>query len=453
MQQIIPPIKIAQKILGSQKREDEIPYRMSVQCMCVEQPEGVLLYHTLTGEILLLTPDEAALTEKLPGFVPPDLAELIFRRFLVPEGMDEAALAGQTREIAERFEKKGKVPLTGYTIFTTTDCNARCFYCYEAGWKKSSMSEQTALDTANYIAAHCGDKPVYIRWFGGEPLVNTKAIDIITHFLRKRGLKFHSTMVSNGYLFDEALVLRARDEWNMEEVQITLDGTEDVYNKRKAYVNSDGSPYRRVLNNIGLLLDAGISAKIRLNMDGNNERDLYMLIDELAERFAGKPGFGVYPIVIQRTAGTDALGYTVEENSFYAEKPQSMRSYAEKKGIMVASPMMRSLTLYACAADNDRATVVLPDGRLSRCSAAKDGGIWGSIYSDEVDEAVLRQWRERKPYEDKCRTCVVYPQCVRLKKCTSRVENCSPIERSYREDKLRRAVLRVYEEWKAAGQS
>ena len=446
MRQIVPPIALTQKILGQQKTDEVLPYRLTAHCIRVEQPEGVLLYHTLTGELLLLSRMEAALLDELPGCVPPPLEELVLRRFLVLEGSDDVALADLVRNITLRLRKKNNA-LTKYKIFTTMNCNARCFYCYEAGWKKSSMSEQTALDTARYIMAHRGGKPVRLDWFGGEPLVNIQAIDVITDYLRRQDVDFHSTMISNGYLFDEALVRRARDDWNLTEVQITLDGTEEIYNRRKAYVNPEGSPYQRVLRNIGLLLDASIWVNIRLNMDGGNEKDLYLLCGELAERFAGKPKFGVYLAPLVDHAGIDPMCYSD------VQKFRALCSYAESKRIAIRKTLSRGFILNSCIADSDSSTTVTPEGRLGRCNNCIDGTIWGSIYSDGVDEEVLRQWRERKPTEEACRTCAIYPQCGRLKKCPSQPEYCSPLLQSYREQSLRGAVLRAYEDWKAAGQN
>lgn len=452
MQQIVPPIRIIQKILGEQKRYDGTLYRLSTHCMRVEQPDGVLLYHTLTGELLLLATEEAAGLGTLPGPAPLGLEKLAVRWFLVPYGTDDMALANQTRQIAECFVEKG-IALTGYTIFTTTSCNARCFYCFEAGWGKNTMSPQTARDTAAYIAAHCGGKPVQLGWFGGEPLVNVKAIDVVTDFLRQQGVEFCSTMTSNGYLFDKTLAMRAKNDWKLDEVQITLDGTEEVYNRRKAYVNPEGSPFQRVLRNIGLLLDTGIHVKVRLNMDEENEQDLYELVDQLSERFAGKPGFGVCLMALMEDVGANPPSYTEEQRNSYAEKLRLLRAYIERKGIGVRESLKGRFAVNACLADNSRHTTVMPDGRLGRCDSCCDASVWGSIYSDTSDEEVIRQWKERKPPETACKTCAVYPQCVRLKKCQNWLEHCSPIERETREHWMRRAVLGTYEDWKAINQT
>ncbi len=452
MRQIAPQIVLVQKILGQQRMDEDALYRLTTHCMRVEQPEGVLLYHTLTGELLLLSLAEAALLEGLPGPVPPALAELVRRRFLVPECTDDIALADQVREIAVHLTKK-EPAITKYKIFTTTDCNARCFYCFEAGIKRIAMSEQTARDTASYIAKHCGGKPVRLSWFGGEPLANVHAIDVITDYLRQQGVKFHSTMTTNGYLLDEVLAQRAHDVWCLKEVQITLDGTEEVYNRRKAYVNPQGSPYRRVLRNIGLLLDAGISVNARLLMDRDNEQDLYALVDELKALFGGKSGFGAYPAIPFENAGTKPESYTEETRSFYAEKLLALQNYIESKGIERQVSLKHELLVNSCAAEDGRFTTVTPEGRLCRCAGDTDGSIWGSIYSDAVDEEVLRQWRERKPLEEACKTCFAYPQCMLLKKCPSWPEHCSPILRANREFRRRQGILKAYEDWKTAGQN
>lgn len=452
MRQVVSSTQTVQKILGRQKVEEGILYRLSAHCMLVERPEGVLLYHTLTGELLLLSAEEAAALGKLPGPVPPALGELAARWFLRPLEADDTALADQVREIAGLFVRKKETALTTYSIFTTTACNARCFYCFEAGWEKSSMTERTALDTAKYIADHCGGKPVRLSWFGGEPLVNTRAIDVITERLRQEGAEFHSTMTSNGYLFDEALIQQARDNWNLRRVQITLDGTEDVYNQRKAYVNPQGSPYQRVLRNIGLLLDAGVRVTVRLNMDGDNESDLYALADELAERFGGKPDFGVYLSVLYENRGPERSGYTEVERGSYARGLRSMQAYLEGKGIATRPPLRREVAVNSCMADSGDSTTVTPEGLLGRCEGCMNGSVWGSIYFDEMDEEVLRQWKERKPPEAACGACPIYPQCVRLKKCPNWSENCTPIKRARREEKILRGILGSYEEWKA-GQS
>ena len=271
-------------LLGEQDISIGSEYRPISFCALVSGDGYRAAYNSLTGVLLLL--DEAEFTilnsEKV---VADDSTDWFIKNwFLVPVAHDDMQLRNEIVDFIRTINvSDGK--LRTYTIFTTTDCNARCFYCFEKGRKYLHMSDEIAEDAAVYILRTCMDK-INLSWFGGEPLYNDSAIDIITDRVRAAGIEFNSTMVSNAYLFDDEIVKRAVEKWNLKRVQVTLDGTEEVYNKVKAYIYNDGrSPYKVVLDNIDRLLDAGISVNVRLNMDNYNYENLKLLIDELYNSF------------------------------------------------------------------------------------------------------------------------------------------------------------------------
>ena len=249
MQVIIPTPLQYEQIVGRQKRVDGERYRLMTYV--VQQPvtDGLLLYNTLTCSMVLLQPDEAAdITAQ---------RELIDRWFLVPQGHDDRKLCRQVRQMVALLKPAAKT-ISTYIILPTTGCNARCFYCFEKGTKSVSMTAETASKVVHYIVAHRGDEEVSLKWFGGEPLVNAKVIDQICTELREQGVPFRSIMTSNGYLFDADKVQRAKDLWQLRRVQITLDGTEQTYNRVKAYVYQGVNAFERVLQNIGMLIATGI---------------------------------------------------------------------------------------------------------------------------------------------------------------------------------------------------
>lgn len=325
MQTILPPSGNTIKILGKPKpAEHGLRWMTYVLAQPVEG--GVLVFHTLTRALLLLTPEEYAAPDNLP--------ELRDGWFRVPQEMNDQKYADQVRFIRRTMHKKPK-HITNYVIFTTTDCNARCFYCYEMGRSRIPMSAETAHKAADYIAAHCGGEKVRIQWFGGEPLFNKAVIDIICNDLVAKGVEYHSTMISNGYLFDDATVKQAVELWKLKRIQITLDGTEDMYNRSKAFIYKDGpSPYQVVLANIERLLDAGISVGIRLNMDNHNAENLMLLADELYARFAGRKRFFVYSHTLFEFSGNQSARVRAEEErrQLY-EKQTQLRQKLEKYGI------------------------------------------------------------------------------------------------------------------------
>ena len=254
MQIIYDNAKPFDKLLKKQRIKDGEQYRPMYYV--VEQPvdEGLLRYHTMTKALVLLTPEEADIYKTNPAALP----QLIEQWFLVPSSHDDRLLSRQIRDVAKMLKKKTNA-ITSYTILTTTDCNARCFYCYEMGRSRIPMSHETAMQTADYIISHCQGKKVSLHWFGGEPLYNKSVITIICRRLKDANIEYKSTMTSNGYLFDEEIVKEAKDLWQLNEIQITLDGTEKIYNNSKAYIYKGVNAYRRVINNIHHLQDVGIN--------------------------------------------------------------------------------------------------------------------------------------------------------------------------------------------------
>ena len=258
-------------ILG--KAKEGASYRMLHFTAETPVAEGMLLFNLLTKEEYENRLECAYLKEHW---------------FVVPEETKDQELSDTVRWVAKMRTKKSPY-ITSYTIFTTTDCNARCFYCFELGWNRTHMTEETALKAVQYIKNHCGGQKVSISWFGGEPLYNMGVIDIICDGLRKEGIEFVSSIATNGYLFDKETVEKAVKSWNLVRAQIPMDGTEAVYNKIKAYIYKDGkNPYQVVMAAMGYLVDAGVEVFVRLNMDLYNHEDLMKLVDEIAQRHAGK---------------------------------------------------------------------------------------------------------------------------------------------------------------------
>lgn len=313
---------------------------------------------------------------------------------------------------------------------------ARCFYCFEAGGFHINMSAETAHKAAAYMADHCGGKKVGIEWFGGEPLFNKPVIDIICSDLAAKGIEYSACMISNGYLFDDATVKQAVNLWKLNHVQITLDGTEEVYNRSKAYIYKDGkSPFQVVMANIGRLLDAGIGVSVRLNIDDYNADNLMLLADELSAQFAGKRRFQVYSHTLYEFVGERARVRTEDNRCKLYEKQKSLCRKLETCGIGLKQGLSRNLKLNHCMADSGSHLTILPDGKLGLCGLHDHDDFIGHLDHEGFDTQLVQDYRERCEPIEACRTCFYYPECLRLKKCIE-LKECFP--------ELRRSTGRTF---------
>ena len=408
MQEIITTTSLVEQIVGRQKRTEGQRYRLMIYV--VQQPvnDGMLLYNTLTCSLVLLTPDEAAdITAQ---------QELIDRWFLVSQEHDDRKLRRQVRQMAALLTPAPKV-VTTYTILTTTGCNARCFYCYEQGTKPVTMTAETASQVVRYIVAHRGDEKVTLRWFGGEPLVNAKVIDQICTELNGQGVPFRSKMITNGYLMDADLVERAKELWQLQWVQITLDGTEQTYNRVKAYVHQGVNAFERVLQNIAMLTAAGIRVSIRLNVGKHNIGEMSELVELLHQRFGTNEHLSIYSCVLYGERSPEDIA------ELFARQMQLEQQIAECGYCHQRLP--KDIKPNCCMADDNGSVVIAPDGHLGKCEHFFDRELFGHIDSEERDMAIIRKFKERQADIEACTTCPFYPLCNSLVMCPNH-NICTP---------------------------
>ena len=433
MRIIVPAASLVDQVVGKQQRQrqESQTYRLMSYVIQCPVDDGVLLYHTLTCCMVLLTNEEAAhLTAQ---------QELIDNWFLVPEGHDDQKLCEQIRKTGQLFQPPQK-SITGYTILTTTGCNARCFYCYEKGTKPVTMTAETASKVVRYILAHRGEEKVNLSWFGGEPLYNVQVIDQICSELKERDVTFKSKMISNGYLFDADMVRRAKDLWQLKNVQITLDGREQIYNRVKRYIYGDVNAVERELANMRLLMDAGIFVSVRLNVDQHNIEEMLLLLPLLHERFGDNKQLSVYSheLFCERTP---------EDNAVLYEQRMKLETLIAECGYKRRRELQKDIKLNHCMADNDNNVIISPAGFLGKCEHYIDREFFGHIDSEEKDKEVLRRFKERPADIEACATCPYYPQCFRLVMCDNGAD-CTPERQKENIHNVIEAMKDEYERWK-----
>lgn len=405
MQVIVP--SFARSIIGEQTFDPAASYRPLSYLLAEKVPEGELIYNVMTGELILAGEGEEGLSDYL-----------VRNWFQVPQDHDDRKLALELREIARLLATQSD-DTRSYTILTTTACNARCPYCFESGSARATMDKRTAEAVAGYIEREAADKKVSLRWFGGEPLCNTMPIDLVSKRLSAAGIVYNSHMVSNGYLLGRKVIERAVDLWRLQFVQITLDGTEEEYNRCKGYINAEGSPFKRVLGNIDALLDAGIRVDIRLNLGEENGGDLLELADLLGERFGGRKECRAYVATLFGLASN-------ELEAEYWRLNQRLDEACIKKRLRLPRKMKPG----QCMADSDSSVVISPTGSLSKCEHHfEPEDSCGSVFGGITNQETLSYWRMHCDEEPECAECPFFPQCVRVKGCIAHAAPCDATRR------------------------
>lgn len=426
------------KTVGHQQINADVAVRPLQFVFTWKVDDGVLYYNLLTREMVLLTPEEAAKAATLPP--------LREGWFFVPEAFDDRVFADQVRALFQLTRRQDKA-ITTYYIYTTSDCNARCYYCFERGIVKFPMSVATAEKTAQYIHDHAEGKEVLLWWFGGEPLYNVGVIDLICRRLTEMGVKFHSKMITNGYLFDAEMVRRAVSNWHLRRAQITLDGTEKVYNRSKHYIYQGVNAFERVLKNIELLLEANFSVHIRLNLSLKNGEDLLALSEILHDRYGVRKNLMVYCHALFDKTGK-ATAYTTDDyRQLYEQKKgleKKLREYRLDGGVPILDKV---LEINHCISDNPNAITILQSGQIVKCNNYFNSHFIGDLDSTSFDAKELQYYAAERPRIAACKTCGHFPDC-HVPACCPSADPCTPWHRKEKDIHVHQQMYYSYALWK-----
>ena len=293
-----------------------------------------------------------------------------------------------------------------FRILTTTECNANCGYCFEKGIEKKSMSLETAEKIVHFISRKSKHSDnITIEWFGGEPLVNKRVISHICDNLKKMNpsKKIHSKMTTNGSLFDIQTIKDAQ-KWNLESVQITLDGTECVHNLVKNY-NSSVFNFKQTIKNIHNLISSDVQVTIRINYDENNVLDMLDLIDHLKEEFGNS--IQVYGSQIYYVGDVSELCIPSYVESLVVKK------LIECNYFRIGRILRRNKATCGLASYSNYMAID-PDGKIFKCIEAitkPSISCIGSIDDFELNIPLIDMWREPVS-EERCMRCVYLPMCL-----------------------------------------
>ena len=386
-------------IIGEQKYINKTIYVKSNYTIIKNLEKSVLYYSCLTGELIEVFDMSTS------------YQYLVSHWFLIQEKYDEKKDIFKIQKLVRLIGKNSKKGYNYFEILTTTRCNANCFYCYESSFEKMTMNSNTAKDIVNFINRNKLSNEITIRWYGGEPLINQNAIDLICTYLKNYNINYNSMMISNGFLFNTKNISKAVNLWQLKNVRITIDGTEDIYNKVKDFKYSTSCPFKKILSNIDELILAGISVTIRLNIEMYNLEDNKILIDLLCEKYLGNKLIDFKLYLLNNTLNNSTIE-NKENKSYLCEELILLKFKIFEKGFNVNGGQLRGISKHYCLADSGRFLLIKPNGGIAYCSEDFNQKHYGFINDDIHNLKAPNLYEYLSIKTEICDDCPLYATCT-----------------------------------------
>jgi len=241
----------------------------------IRDSENFFIVNLLTGNADILTKEDAGKIEAIrKGETVTDKvfeSELTEKGYLTEESDEVRLYRSRYLDFIDSREKDE------IQIFFVTNysCNFACTYCYQDQYSNPHLELSNQIIDAffSYIQIEFAGRKKYITIFGGEPLLGSpKQKELISYILRKAAeSNLEVSFVTNGYSLEEyADIFKTA---NIREVQVTLDGTEDVHNNRRFLKGGEGT-FNKIIRGIDACLENHIDINLRMVADRENMDNL-----------------------------------------------------------------------------------------------------------------------------------------------------------------------------------
>ena len=158
-------------------------------------------------------------------------------------------------------------------FITNYSCNFACSYCYQDQYNnpKQELSTELIDSFFQYIQSEFAGRKKYITVFGGEPLLNNpKQKILLKHLIEKANeSNLEICFVTNGYTLEEYIPILKNGK--IREIQVTLDGTETIHNKRR-FLKGGAGTFDKIVKGIDACLENNIPVNLRMVADKENIR-------------------------------------------------------------------------------------------------------------------------------------------------------------------------------------
>lgn len=303
------------------------------------------------------------------------------------------------------------------TIAPTMACNFKCVYCYEGSRVKNVTMTQEVMDGVIEFIKKTECKKLSIFWYGGEPLCAwDKIIEFNTKISQVNLDSISQNIVTNGSLLDEEKI-RYLCEKKFKNIQITLDGKEEIHNKTRPMKNGQNS-FQTIISKLDLLFkilkeeNTKINVTIRVNISEINMDGYYDLYKDLCIKFDNY--FFVYPAFVTKSEESDCHSSTCLT---FDKEADFILKLSKEKGIQTEKLFPQNNKLIVCGAQKLNNYVISPNGDLYKCwedIADKTRSV-GNVVSGfrDINNINYNYILQKSGFEqEECKKCLFLYSCM-----------------------------------------
>lgn len=372
-----------------------------------------IVYNTFTDSRCIFTPklDEIVLRacqgETLSDEDRKVVKKLSKLGILVPRDINE------DRELEYWFQKiKFDSSILHLTILTTLDCNLRCSYCFESDVlqpvKLGLEKIEQMLPWINEQLQACNPRTVLLTFFGGEPLLNWEAIELLSREIsaltHSRGTDVEFQLITNGVLLDEKHV-NFLTSYGQTQIKVTLDGDEPAHNSKRPLSDGRGT-FQTIISNLLPLLGK-VDLIIGGNYDEKNLASISNLLDYLISNGFNEANCSLAFKPIMAIPDKEAICKPCTYSETKVEDILWTITETEKRGLKA----WKKIALQPCEALREWSFTIDPFGQLYKCPAmvGRPEGVIGDLSSKMLNYTntlfmTADHWK-------KCGQCSFRPIC------------------------------------------
>lgn len=334
------------------------------------------------------------------------------------------------------FVTKGDLPIIIYkdnptsAVFEITHrCNMNCRFCYQKG--SASLNDLSLNDAQKIMDEFSKSGIRRIVFIGGEPFLHPEWNEILSYAY---GLGIKCLFISNGTAITKELAYKTFHY--AKEGIISIHGDEDTHD----FITSSPGSYRKAIDGIGNLLEAGFRVGIYYTITRDNYSQLYPAIRKLFISEKLKIDWVAVNRDLPHGAGREYFKNPLTDEEYLEVFRQLERMEEEfllPVFLEVAYPLCRVDPKYhryilTCQSGISNITIDVR-GNMKFCPVM-DSACLGNIFKQSLIETwqhspVLAFHRSLSWLEEKCLKCKYLGKCVggcaadRVQK-ENRIEGC-----------------------------